>query len=134
MCPAAGALPQPGPAFQALPEPAPLPPLPRPGPQLQTMPAEAMAAMAPMSAMAGEAQPGAQLQVCQWSLTSQLLPISPLSCAPLEVQLLWRLCWFQHSLCSVLIEVGSSAWDGPSTRKALVRSGWKGEIRICSHL
>ena len=62
-CSAAGALPQPGPVFQALPEPAPLPPLPRPAPQLQTMPAEAMAAMAPMSAMAGEAQPGAQYQV-----------------------------------------------------------------------
>ena len=56
-------MPQPGPVFQALPEPAPLPPLPRPAPQLQTMPAEAMAAMAPMSAMAGEAQPGAQYQV-----------------------------------------------------------------------
>ena len=63
--PAAGALPLPGPQFQALPEPAPLPPLPRPAPQLQTMPAEAMAAMAPMSAMAGEAQPGAQYQVYQ---------------------------------------------------------------------
>ena len=67
-CHHAGGLP--GPTFQALPEPAPLPPLPRPAPQLQTMPAEAMAAMAPMSAMAGEAQPGAQLQVC--SLTPRL--------------------------------------------------------------
>ena len=71
-CSAAGALPQPelpqpNTVFQALPEPAPLPPLPRPAPQLQTMPAEAMAAMAPMSAMAGEAQPGAQYQVCTWS-------------------------------------------------------------------
>ena len=64
---AAGGLP--GPQFQALPEPAPLPPLPRPAPQLQTMPAEAMAAMAPMSAMAGEAQPGAQYQVCTLTVT-----------------------------------------------------------------
>ena len=61
---AAGALPQPGPVFQALPEPAPLPPLPRPAPQLQAaMPDEAssMAAMTPMGAPAGEAS--AQYQV-----------------------------------------------------------------------
>ena len=61
----------PGPQFQALPEPAPLPPLPRPGPELQMMPADAMA---PMSAMAGESQPGAQLQVCM--LTFYTLSIS----------------------------------------------------------
>ena len=45
----AGALPQPGPIFQALPEPAPLPELPQP-------------AMAPESAPGGEPQPRAALQ------------------------------------------------------------------------
>ncbi len=56
----------PGPQFQALPEPAPLPPLPRPAPMLQMeQPAEAnaFAAMAPMAAPGGEAQPGSALQV-----------------------------------------------------------------------
>jgi len=54
----------PGPQFQALPEPAPLPPLPRPAPLLQMeQPAEAFAAMAPMAAPGSEAQPGSALQV-----------------------------------------------------------------------
>ena len=50
----------PGPQFQALPEPAPLPPLPRPAQQLQTEMPEA-ASMAPMAAPAGESS--AQYQV-----------------------------------------------------------------------
>ena len=55
----AGALPQPGPIFQALPEPLPLPPLPQP-----ERPAEAMTpSMAPESAPAGLPQPGTVLQV-----------------------------------------------------------------------
>lgn len=46
-----------GPTFQALPEPAPLPPLPRP--------AQPEATMGPTSAPAGEGQPAATtLQVC----------------------------------------------------------------------
>ena len=59
-----------GPVFQALPEPAPLPPLPRPAPMLQMeQPAEAdtFAAMtpmnAPMEAPFPQAQPGAVYQV-----------------------------------------------------------------------
>ena len=55
-----GGLPQPGPIFQALPEPAPLPPLPMP-----EMPAEAMTpGMAPETAPAGLPQPGTSFQVC----------------------------------------------------------------------
>ena len=50
----------PGPQFQALPEPAPLPPLPRPAQQLQMEMPEA-ASMAPMVAPSGEAS--AQYQV-----------------------------------------------------------------------
>ena len=54
-----GGLPQPGPIFQALPEPLPLPPLPQP-----ERPAEAMTpSMAPETAPAGLPQPGAVLQV-----------------------------------------------------------------------
>jgi hypothetical protein len=54
-----GGLPQPGPIFQALPEPAPLPPLPMP-----EMPAEAMTpGMAPETAPAGLPQPGTSFQV-----------------------------------------------------------------------
>ena len=78
----AGALPQPGPVFEALPEPAPLPQLPRPAPQLQAaMPDEAssMAAMAPMAAPAGEGS--AQLQV-------HLRLFSDFSLAPHSVLLL----------------------------------------------
>ena len=62
-----------GPVFQALPEPAPLPPLPRPAPMLQMeQPAEsdAFAAMspmnAPMEAPFPQAQPGAVYQVCDF--------------------------------------------------------------------
>lgn len=51
----------PGPQFQALPEPAPLPPLPRPAQQLQTAMPEEASSMAPMAAPAGEAS--AQYQV-----------------------------------------------------------------------
>ncbi len=55
----AGGLPQPGPIFQALPEPLPLPPLPQP-----ERPAEAMTpSMAPETAPAGLPQPGSVLQV-----------------------------------------------------------------------
>ncbi len=55
----AGGPPQPGPIFQALPEPLPLPPLPQP-----ERPAEAMTpSMAPETAPAGLPQPGTVLQV-----------------------------------------------------------------------
>ena len=58
----AGALPQPGPIFQALPEPLPLPPLPQP-----ERPAEAMTpGMAPETAPAGLPQPGTSFQVGSW--------------------------------------------------------------------
>ena len=58
-CCCTGGLPQPGPIFQALPEPLPLPPLPQP-----ERPAEAMTpSMAPETAPAGLPQPGSVLQV-----------------------------------------------------------------------
>lgn len=62
MTPAGGL---PGPQFQALPQPAPLPKLPRPSHQLQMEANNDMAApsMAPMTAPGGEPQPGAQYQV-----------------------------------------------------------------------
>ncbi len=75
--PAAGALPQPGPVFQALPEPAPLPPLPRPAPQLQAaMPDEAssMAAMTPMAAPAGEASAQYQVSTLTYLFVSGIFP------------------------------------------------------------
>ena len=53
----AGGLPQPGPIFQALPQPLPLPQLPQP-----QRPAEFQMVEAPESAPMGEAQPRAQLQ------------------------------------------------------------------------
>ena len=63
----AGGLPQPGPIFQALPEPAPLPPLPQP-----EMPANAEAmspGMAPETAPASLPQPGTSFQVPSSTLT-----------------------------------------------------------------
>ena len=51
----------PGPQFQALPQPAPLPRLPRPAHQLEAD--MAGPSMAPMTAPGGEPQPGAQYQV-----------------------------------------------------------------------
>lgn len=80
-----GGLPQPGPIFQALPEPAPLPPLPMP-----EMPAEAMTpGMAPETAPAGLPQPGTSYQVaCSLSTYYQKrweVP-SPLNAQPIQEQ------------------------------------------------
>ncbi len=60
MTPAGGL---PGPQFQALPEPAPLPRLPRPDHQLEAEDNDMSPGMAPMTAPGGEPQPGAQYQV-----------------------------------------------------------------------
>ncbi len=95
MC--AGGLPQPGPIFQALPEPLPLPPLPQP-----QRPAEAMApGMAPETAPAGLPQPGTVLQVfpsyplcglCHRKEHCQMLAVWICSA---------NLGLFSHHLCSV---------------------------------
>ena len=69
----AGGLPQPGPIFQALPEPLPLPELPQPQRPAEFMTTESPT-MAPEAAPGAEAQPGAQFQ--EHHLRSQFFGIT----------------------------------------------------------
>ncbi len=72
----AGGLPQPGPIFQALPEPLPLPPLPQP-----ERPAQAMSpGMAPETAPAGLPQPGTSFQACSSTTFQASLDLQPTIC------------------------------------------------------